>query len=129
MTNKLTCIFYARNNNYCYFISAETFEGYVHLISGVKTATNANTKYFDLKLQTMESDTVRMVRYSLEKRHKLQKSQQSKSPVKISGLVKTKSKRFSSQNEEYTIAKRGRITSVDLEVQCDDNYNNRLHTI
>ena len=70
-----------------YFISAETLEGYVHLISGVKTATKSSTKYFDLKLQTTESAGVRMVCYSPEKRQKLQQSQESKSPVKIAGLV------------------------------------------
>ena len=42
-----------------YFISAETLEGYVHLISGVKSATKSSTKYFDLKLQTTESAGVR----------------------------------------------------------------------
>ena len=54
------------------------------MVSGVKTAAN--------KVQTTGSDRVRMVRYSPEKRQKLQQSQQYKSPVKISGLVKNKSR-------------------------------------
>jgi hypothetical protein len=112
-----------------YFILAETLEGYVHLISPVTTATKSSTKYFDLKLQTTESAGVRMVCYSPERRQKLQQSQQSKSPVKIAGLVKNKSKRSSCESEEYTILKRAKITAADLEFECDNSLSNRLHTV
>ena len=112
-----------------YFILAETLEGYVHLISPVTTATKSSTKYFDLKLQTTESAGVRMVCYSPAKRQKLQQSQQSKSPVKIAGLVRNKSKRSSCESEEYTILKRAKITAADLEFECDNSLSNQLHIV
>lgn len=111
------------------FFLAETLQGYVHLISGVKTATKSSTKYFDLKLQTAESAAVRMVCYSPEKRQKLQQSQQNKSPIKISGVLKNKSKRSGSESEEYTILKKAKITPVDLQFRCDNSLSNRLHTV
>ena len=80
-----------------------------------------------MKLQTTGSDSVRMVCYSPEKRQKLQQSQQYKSPVKISGLGKNKSKRFNSQSE-YTISKKAKISTVDVQFQYNDALL-RLHTV
>jgi hypothetical protein len=59
-----------------------------------------------------------MVCYSPEKRQQLQQSQESKSPVKITVVAKNKSKRSSSEREEYTILKRAKITPVNRAQFC-----------
>ena len=46
-------------------------EGYVHLISPIRTATNSVTKYFDMKLQNSETSAVHMACYSPEKQQAL----------------------------------------------------------
>ena len=58
----------------------ETLNGYVHLVSKVKTSSNLKNKYFDMRLiQTSENDSVRVVCYSPEKRQNCL----NKTPVKI----------------------------------------------
>lgn len=66
-------------------VYTETVEGYIHLLSPVKTALNSTTNYFDCQLQTAEEKTIRLVCYSPKNRTNLQQAYEKHSPVKIVG--------------------------------------------
>ncbi|KAK3736981.1 hypothetical protein QZH41_015629 [Actinostola sp. cb2023] len=104
--------------------STESLDGYVHLISPIKTSQNKNAKYFDMKLQTSKDQTVRMVCYSPEKRQNLHSNQLNKTPVTITQLKKN-ARIYSTMEEEYTINKRSIISPVELDYQ--HNSELRLH--
>ena len=106
---------YSSKRTFFYISASPTIQGYVHLLSTIKTASNTTTKYFDLKLQTSENEAVRAVCFSPEKRLTLHQLQQKKSPVKIVGAQLSSSKRFSSSVEEYTISKKSKITRTTLQ--------------
>ena len=104
-------------------------EGYVYLISPIRTATNGVTKYFDMKLQNSETSAVHMVCYLPEKQQALLQSQQTKSPGKVDGLSKNQSKQFSSEDDEYTILKKAKITHISLDFQSDYSFSSRFHKV
>lgn len=79
-----------------------SLEGYMHGLSKIKTASNGTTNYFDLKLQTSDDKTVRLVCFSPPKRSVLLTAYEKRSPVKIEANLNPK-KRLNSDLEEYTV--------------------------
>ena len=80
---------------FIFSLSAEsTLNGYINLISPVKTAANKKSKYFDMKLQTSENDTVRLVCFSPEKRTNLHQTQLNQTPVTITEVKQNTTKRI-----------------------------------
>lgn len=120
---------YSPLKSFLYVSASSTVQGYVHLLSEVKTASNTTTKYFDLKIQTSENEAVRAVCFSPEKRLTLQQSQQKRAPVKIIGAQLSPSKRFSSSTEEYTIPKKSKISTTNLQFPFKESFSNRFHTV
>jgi hypothetical protein len=52
-----------------------------------------------------------------------------KSPVKITGVKQTKSKRFHKQEQEFTIAKHAKVTPTSLPYTFNEHFSNQLCTI
>ena len=114
---------------FIFSLSAEsTLNGYINLISPVKTAANKKSKYFDMKLQTSENDTVRLVCFSPEKRTNLHQTQLNQTPVTITEVKQNTTKIFSSM-EEYTIPKKSKIIPGELDFPYNTTLSNRFHTV
>ena len=79
----------------------------MHGLSKIKTASNGTTNYFDLKLQTSDDKTVRLVCFSPPKRSVLLTAYEKRSPVKIEANLNPE-KRLNSDLEEYTVPNRVR---------------------
>lgn len=101
-----------------------SLEGYVHLISPIQSSSKTKTKYFNFKLQTAETDSVRLVCYSPEKRVNLQQAFQNKSPVKIHGVKRSKTK-----EDEYSIAKAAKIAPSDVESPYNKAVASQVSTV
>ena len=112
----------------CNFFS-DALEGYVHLLSNVTPAKNRKITYFDCHIQTDENTTVHAVCYLPEKRVKLQQAFQSKSPVKISGVKASGTKRFHGGIDEYTITKQAKVTPSLSIFQYNEAFANKLCTV
>lgn len=97
-------------------------------MSGIKTASNAKTNYFDCKFQTSEEAAVRLVCFSPQKRKVLQSAYEKKSPVKIEANLNTR-KRLNTDSEEYTIPKNARVTSSEIEFPFNESLDDNLHTV
>ena len=83
----------------------------MHGLSKIKTASNGTTNYFDLKLQTSDDKTVRLVCFSPPKRSVLLTAYEKRSPVKIAANLNPK-KRLNSDLEEYTVPKSAKIMTL-----------------
>ena len=92
---------------FLHFTFISDLEGYIHLLSPVKTSNSSHINYLDFKLQTSSTDTVRAVCYSPEKRKSLVNASQIKSPVQIRGAKRKHNA------AEYTIRKTAKIAAVD----------------
>ncbi|CAB4002218.1 Hypothetical predicted protein [Paramuricea clavata] len=99
-------------------------EGYVHTLSPIQSSSKSNIKYFDLKLQTSDEGSVRMVCYSPEKRMKLQQHFKNKSPVKIQGTKRSKTK-----ENEYSISKAAKIAPSTVAFSYNDIVASQLSTV
>lgn len=107
----------------------DSLEGYVHLLSKVTPAKNSKVTFFDCDIQTAENTTICAVCYSPEKRLNLQQAHKNKSPVKISGVKPTGTKRFHRGKDEYTITKQAKITPSSLKFQYNEAFSNKLCTV
>ncbi|PFX15052.1 hypothetical protein AWC38_SpisGene20755 [Stylophora pistillata] len=103
-------------------------EGYMHGLSKIKTASNGTTTYFDLKLQTSDDKTVRLVCFSPPKRSVLLTAYEKRSPVKIEANLNPK-KRYNSDLEKYTAPKRAKIMPTELKFNFNENLDNHLHAV
>lgn len=117
--------------NYSYFPPPpeESIEGYVHLLITAQTGRNSTTNYFKCHIQTGQQQAVRTICYSPQKCINLLQASLNKSPVKITGVKHTPSKRFHSQEEEFTIAKYAIITPSSLPFSFNEDFSNQLCTI
>ena len=104
-------------------------ESYVHLLSPIRKATNGVTNFFDMKLQNSEKGAVRLVSYSPEKRQELLQFQQTNSPINIVGLSKNPSKRFSSEDDDYTIPNKAKVSRISLDFESNESFSNRFHNV
>lgn len=75
---------------------------------------------------TAESEALQIVCFSPEKRQKLQQFHQT-NYLTLLRIHQIKSS--NSQGVEYTASKKTKITSENVEFQCDDFFNYRLHTV
>lgn len=100
----------------------------MHGLSKIKTASNGTTNYFDLKLQTSDDKTVRLVCFSPPKRSVLLTAYEKRSPVKIEANLNPK-KRLNSDLEEYTVPKSAKIMPTELEFNFNENLDNHLHAV
>ena len=101
-------------------------EGYINLLSPVKTSNSSHINYLDFKLQTSSTDTVRAVCYSPEKRKSLVNASQIKSPVQIRGAKRKHNA------AEYTIRKTAKIAAVDsknVEFPFNESCANNFKTV
>ncbi|CAB4001113.1 Hypothetical predicted protein [Paramuricea clavata] len=99
-------------------------EGYVHTLSPIQSSSKSSIKYFDFKLQTSDEESVRMVCYSPEKRMKLQQHFKNKSPVKIQGTKRSRTK-----ENEYSISKAATIAPSTVAFSYNDIVASRLSTV
>ena len=60
-----------KNSLIVIYFAETTLEGYVHLLSTVKTAKNTTTNYLNCNIQTSEDEKVKIVCYSPKKRTNL----------------------------------------------------------
>ena len=108
----------------CTFLFTDPqLQGYVHTLSSIQSSSKSNIKYFDFKLQTSEEESVRMVCYSPEKRMKLQQHFKNKSPVKIQGTKRSRTK-----DNEYSISKTAKIAPSAVPFPYNDVAASQLHT-
>lgn len=101
----------------------------MHLLTEVQTARNSTTNYFNCRIQTGQDKAVRTVCYSPQKRMNLKQAFLNKSPVKITGVKQTASKRFHKQEQEFTIAKHAKVTPTSLPYTFNEHFSNQLCTI
>ena len=100
-------------------------EGYIHNLSTVKTFHANQCKYFDFKIQTSPTKTVKAVCYSLQKRTQRANALLTKCPVKIDQIKRKRS-------GDHVIRKKTKIAGLDsaaLEFQYDELLGNNLKTI
>lgn len=100
----------------------------MHGLSNIKTASNGTTNYFDLKLQTSDDKTVRLVCYSPPKRGVLLNAYDNKKPVKIEANANPK-KRLNTDLEEYTVPKNAKITPTELNFSFNEQLDNHFRTV
>ena len=105
------------------FSIADDLEGYVHLLSKVTASKNSKVTFFDCHIQTDENTKVRAVCYSLEKRINIQQGYKNKSPVKISGVKASVTKRFNAGLDEHprlslSTMKHCQVTCVPSKQHC-----------
>ena len=106
-----------------------SLEGYVHLLSKVRSARNTTTNFFDCRIQTGTNEVVRAVCYSPPKHVNLQQAYQNKSPIKITGVKSTPNKRYHTDSEEYAISKYAKITPSAVEFAYNDSLSNKLCSV
>lgn len=92
------------------------FKGYVHGLSPVKTGKKSRVPIFNCTIQTGQADKIRAVCYDPKQQTSLQQAQQQKSPIKISGLKRLPSSRFSNNNcKEFKITKMAKVAPTDTD--------------
>ena len=106
------------------YFADSSLQGYIHLLSPVQSSSKKKTKYFNFKLQTAETDSVRLVCYSPEKRINLQQAFQNKSPVKIQGIKRSKTK-----EDEYSISKAAKIAPSDVQFPYNKTVASHVSTV
>ena len=99
------------------------------MLTEVQTARNSTTNYFNCRIQTGQVEAVRTVCYSPQKRTNLNHAFLNRSAVKIVGVKHTPSKRFHTQEEEFTIAKHAKISPAFLSFSFNESFSNQLCTI
>ena len=108
---------YSSETTFLYISASPTIQGYVHLLSTVKTTSNTTTKYFDLKLQTSENEAVCAVFFSAEKCLTVHLYSRKKSPVKIVGAQLSTSERFPSSTRSTPFPRNRR----SLQLLCNSH--------
>ena len=111
------------------FSIADDLEGYVHLLSKVTASKNSKVTFFDCHIQTDENTKVRAVCYSPEKRINIQQAYKNKSPVKISGVKASVTKRFNAGLDEYTITKKAKIMPSSPKFEYNEALSSNLCTV
>lgn len=92
------------------------FKGYVHGLSPVKTGKKSRVPIFNCTIQTGQADKIRAVCYDPKQQTSLQQAKQQKSPIKISGLKRLPSSRFSNNNcKEFKITKMAKVAPTDTD--------------
>ena len=77
---------------------------------------NSRVPYFNCIIQTGQDDKIRAVCYDPKQQTSLQQAQQQKSPIKISGLKRLPSSRFSNNNcKEFKITKMAKVAPTDTD--------------
>ena len=99
------------------------------MLTEVQTARNSTTNYFNCCIQTGQEEAIRTVCYSPQKRTNLNQAFLNKSAVKIIGVKHTPSKRFHTQEEEFTIAKHAKVSPASLSFSFNESFSNQLCTI
>lgn len=90
----------------------------MHGLSKIKTASNGTTNYSDLKLQTPDDKTVRLVCFSPPKPSVLLPAYE-----KDHQPTWTLKKQLNSDLEEYTVPKSAKIMPTELKFNFDENLD------
>lgn len=93
-------------------------------MSPIKNTKKKQTPYFDFFLQTSDTNKVRGICYEPQQRKNLLEPFQKKSPVKITGT-----KRISTTNEEFKIAKKSKIMPTTAEFSYNSHVSSSMVTI
>ena len=90
----------------------------MHGLSKIKTASNRTTNYSDLKLQTSDDKTVRLVCFSPPKPSVLLTAYEKRSPANLNPK-----KQLNSDLEKYTVPKTAKIMPTELKFNFDENLD------
>ena len=101
---------------YLQLFSDIEFKGYAHGLSPVKSGKKSRVPFFNCTIQTGQADKIRAVCYDPKQQTSLQQAQQQKSSIKISGLKRLPSSRFSNNNcKEFKITKMAKVAPTDTD--------------
>ncbi|PFX21974.1 ATP-dependent DNA helicase pif1 [Stylophora pistillata] len=97
-------------------------EGYVRALSPVKAACNSRKPYFSCLNQTNQDKKVRVVCFNPPKKVNLPQAYSQKSPVKVGGIKRSSSTRFSNNQDQYQILKQAKM----LPTLTHSEYNAKI---